>query len=238
MKKGIVITAICLVVVLAFLVGGQIFTVRHVNVVFNNKTGLTTESEILSAVGLDKNNNIFSINERSLKKKVTDRFTDNSIVISDVVRSFPDTVTLYVRERAPVFLLKVYSPTGDERYVPTDKDFQRGTVYEASDISPDLKLIEVEGFEVVDTFDVPQLTLLRSIANLFLSFGLEESALPYFIDKVVYEESSLSVVLASGARFVINATADAVKDVYDEYVALPEAQRFNKIFYVGVSLTD
>ena len=239
MKKGIIITIVFVIVIAMFLAGGQIFTVRHVNVVFENKTGITDESDIISVVGLDKRNNIFSVNERELKTKVSDKYADHSIVVTDVVRSFPDTVTIYVKERTPILLIKVYSPTGDERYVPTDKDFQRGTVYNKGDSALGLKLIKVTGIEVKDSFNTPELSLLRAVLNIFVSFGFEESALPYFLEEVSYDEGEyLSLTVAgTGAKFLIGENADKtlIKAAYEEYVATPDDEKVNKVFEIGIN---
>lgn len=234
MKKSIVITIIFLVVIAAFLAGGQIFKVACVNVVFDNRTGLTTENEIVSIVGLDKRNNIFSVNEREIKEKVSKVFADHSIYVTDVERSFPNVVTIYVKERTPIFLLKVYSPTGLERYVPTDKDFQRGTVYNAGDIALDLKLITVEGIEVKDSFDEPEFYTLRTVASALTDERFEEAALPYFFDKVVFDEQKKATfyVSGTGATFVVGTNVDkaSVVDLLHSYLALPEAERFGKTF--------
>ena len=239
MKKGILITAIFLIVIAAFLAAGQIFCVRHVNVVFENKTGITDESEVISVIGLDRRNNIFSVNEREVKQKVAAHYVDNAIVVTDVVRSFPDTVTVYVKERTPILKIKVYSPTEELRYVPTDKDFQRGTVYDAGDPALSMRLIEVTGLEVVDTFDKPEFVLLRSVLNTFVSFGFEEAALPYFFTtaNVDDDEETLSLTVSgTGAKFVVGKEANRqlISDAYQNYLALDQAQRIDKIYLIGV----
>ena len=225
MKKKYIVIIISLLIVSAILIGGQIFTVRHVSVVFYNKTGLTSESEVIEVSGLNTRNNIFSVNEKEIKAKIAAKYDDNSIAVTNIVRSFPNKVTIYVKERIPMFLIKVASEGGD-KYVPTDKDFQRGKVTTLDEI--DYTLIKVTGFEVAETFDVKECVLLRRIAKGFISAGLAEEAVPYFISEISFAESDVTVTIReSGAvmHFNMDSTAEDVKKAYDDYLALSYEQR-------------
>ena len=238
MKKGIIITSIFLVIIVALIVGGQIFTVRNVNVVFYNQTGVCTEAEIIDLVGLDRRSNIFSVNEREVKQKVAKAYADNTVYVTDVERSFPDTVTIYVKERPLIFKVKVYSPTGADRYVPTDKDFQRGGVYDEGDPIFDRKLIEVKDFEVLTSFDTQEFVVLRAIVKIFLECGFEEEALPYFISSVAFTEYGLDMnVVGTDAVFRVGYDADkaSLTAALAEYFALSESERVDKIIDVGMT---
>ena len=225
MKKKYIVIIISLLIVSAILIGGQIFTVRNISVVFYNKTGLTSESEVIEASGLNSRNNIFSINEKNIKAKISSAYDDNSITVTNIVRSFPNKVTIYVKERIPMFLIKVASEDGN-KYVPTDKDFQRGKVTTLDNI--DYTLIAVTGFEVAETFDVKECILLRRIANALIAAGLSEEAIPYFISEIAFDGSNVNVIIKeSGAimQFNLDSTADEVKQVYNDYLSLTYEQR-------------
>lgn len=236
MKKGIIFTTVFLIIIVAFIAGGQIFTVRNVNVVFYNRTGLTTETEVIDIVGLDRRNNIFSVNERAVKQKVAKAFPDNSIYVTDVERSFPDSVTIYVKERALIFKVKVYSPTGANRYVPTDKDFQRGVVYDEGDPALDRKLIAVNNVEVYSSFDTEEFVVLRAIVKVLLECGFEEEALPYFISAIDFTDYGLAMhIVGTDALFRVgfNVDKDSLSAALNEYSSLSETERVDKIINVG-----
>lgn len=229
MKKKYFLIIISVIIVAAILAGGQIFTVRHVSVVFHNKTGVATEADILDAAGLDYHNNIFGINEKEIKRRIAAAYADNSIAVTDIERSFPDTVTIYVKERVPIFLIKVESEEGN-KFVPTDKDFQRGTVRTLGEI--DDTLIKVTGFEISETFDVKECIILRKIANTLIGRDLAEEALPYFISEINFNENVVTVTVnGTGAKLMLSAdaTADEIVSVYNKYLALSNAERAGSV---------
>lgn len=230
MKKKYVLIALSVLVVAAIVVCGQLFTVRHVSVVFYNKTGIADEADVISAAGLGGRNNIFNIKEADLKKNVAEAYPDNSIVVTDIVRNFPNKLTIYAKERIPIFKIKVYSASaeGNDRYVPTDKDFQRGTVQHEADIS--FQLITVTGFEVHETFDVKECVQLRNLVNTLIDEKIDEEALPYLISSINFEDGFLIVNFrgtGSVMKISSNAVAEQTRQLFNEYLSYDFDQRFN-----------
>lgn len=227
MKKKYIIILASVLVIAIIVACGQIFTVRSVSVVFHNKTALADEAGVLAASGLSGHNNIFNIKEREIKSRVASAYPDRSVVVTNIVRNFPNEVVLYVKERIPIFKLKVYSAEGDDKYVPTDKDFQRGNVSDGGEINA--VLIEVNGFEVHETFDVKECVQLRTVANALIKSGLAEESLAYFIESATFSDGALSFLLReTQARltFLTDVTAEKTALLYARYIALDEQSRY------------
>ncbi len=230
MKKKYVVIAVSVLIIALIVAFGQIFTVRDISVVFHNKTGLTDEADILKVAGITYKKNIFNVKEGEIKQKIASNFTDRSIVVTNVVREFPDKVVIYVKERVPIFRMQTYSSEGTA-YVATDKDFQRNAVQKEGENS--VKLIEVTGYEVRETFDVKECIALREVAYALIGEGMSEEALPYFIEKINFSGDALEITLAETKAVLrvkmTTATADTAK-LYKKYIATPAAERYGAIF--------
>lgn len=225
MKKKYVITALCLIVIALVIACGQIFTVRSISVVFFNKTGICDEAEVLQASKLAYKSNIFNVKEKAIIKNVAEAFPDNSIAVISVERKFPDKVIINVKERVPVFKIKVNSQTDDD-YVATDKDFQRGTIKKESEITA--RLIEVDGFEVKESFDVKECIALRAFASSLVSAGLSEEALPYFVERISINGDSLEIKLCSSGAVMhvgTDKTSEETTKLYKEYLSMSISER-------------
>lgn len=228
-KKYIVITASILIIAL-IVACGWIFTVRNVSVVFYNKTGLADEATVIAASGLSARKNIFSIKEADIKAGVAAAFDDNSIVVTNVVRNFPNEVVIYVKERIPIFKISVWSSDGVERCVPTDKDFQRGNIVTEDEI--DYLLIEVKGFQVYETFDVKECVNLRAMAGAFIACGINEEALPYFISSVEITDEYFNVKLRETSAVLKISVEDVTAQtaaLYEKYLQLDEQSRYGAV---------
>lgn len=233
MKKKYVVIAICVLVVAAIVACGQIFTVRDISVVFYNRTGMANEADILEASGLTNRNNIFNVKEKDIKNKIADAFPDNSILVTNVERQFPDKIVLYVRERTLVFKLDVYSSSGENKCVLTDKDFQRGNILSEDEVSQ--KLIEVKGCVVHETFDIKECVALREIAKALVNNGVSEEALPYFIDTIEIVDDMLTITLAETNATLsveMNSAYEQTAILYKEYIELTYSERNNAVLSV------
>ncbi len=230
MKKKYVIIALSLIVIALIIAFGQVFTVRSIDVVFENKSGLSNEGDILSASGISDNKNIFNVKESDIKKNVSSHFDDNSIVVTNVVREFPNKIVIHVKERMPIFLIKVYSAEGEDRYVATDKDFQRGKIQKKEDI--DIRLVEVVGYEVYDSFNVIECIALRNMVKGFISQGIQEEAIPYFLDTVRIENEQLCITLFDGAEMYVgfDHVQDDIAVMYNNYLSTEVSSRKNAVF--------
>ncbi len=227
MKKKIVIIAISLVIVTALIICGNIFAVDSVEVVFDNKTDITNEYDILKAAEISKSTIIFNIKENSIKSKVSKEYKDNSIVVTNVERVFPNKVKIFVKERVLIYKLNVFSQTDDDLYVPTDKDFQRGALIDNID---DYNLITVKNFVIKDTFNLEECYELREFADVFISLGISEEALPYFVESIEFSEKTLKIDLRhSSGIFTIsrNNIKNELKTIYYQYLKLSDQDKLN-----------
>jgi len=233
-KKKYVIISICVAIIALIVVCGQVFTVRNISVVFYNKTGLADEADILEASGLDSRNNIFNVKESEIKHRIIAAFPDNSIVVTNVERKFPDEVVIYVKERTPIFKIEVNASSEEKSFVATDKDFQRGKIQKEEELAP-LKLITVTGFVVNDSFDVKECVALRNVAKALLGKNMSEEALPYFIESINISDGELQIKLAeTGAVLYVDMaqTADETAALYDRYLAMDYSARNNAVLRI------
>lgn len=234
MKKKYIIVSICVVIIALIAVCGQVFTVRNISVVFYNKTGLADEADILAASGLDSRNNIFNVKEGEIKRKITAAFPDNSIVVTNVERKFPDEVVIYVKERTPIFKIEVNSSSEEKSFVATDKDFQRGKIQKEDELAS-LKLIAVTGYVVIDSFDVKECVALRNVAKALINKNMSEEALPYFIENINITADELQIKLAeTGAVMYVDMAqaADETAALYDRYLAMDYSARNNAVLRI------
>ncbi len=234
MKKKYVVIAISVIIIALIVACGQMFTVRHVSVVFYNKTGLADEAGVLKATGLSGRNNIFNVQETELKKNIASAYPDNSIEVTQIERKFPNKIVIYVKERLPIFKIRVYTNDGVDRFVPTDKDFQRGTVQAEEDIT--LTLIDVRGFGVYETFDVKECNQLRALVSALLATSLEEEALPYLISSISFSDDGYMNVIfrETGAMMSVYAenVAEETQILFNDYLQLSAIDRYGAILKI------
>lgn len=233
MKKKYVLIALSVIVIGLIVACGQMFTVRHVSVVFDNKTGLADENGVLKATGLNGRNNIFNIKESDLKKNIALAYPDNSIEVTNIERKFPNKIVIRVKERIPIFKIKVYSTVGGntDMYVPTDKDFQRGALQNAESIK-DLMLIEVSNFGVYETFDVQECKDMHTLVKALLDMSFEEEALPYFIQIIDFSEGYINVMLRETNAIISISPENIVDDtrvLFKRYLSLNPAGRYGVV---------
>ncbi len=234
MKKVIVAVAVGLALVALIIAFGQIFTVRFVTVNFENGVSAADKQTILDLAGIEPNTNIFILDEKRTADKIEKGFDDNVIKVTNIVREFPNKVTINVRERIALFRIK--ATTADESgYVAADKNFQRTAIYSYEELKNEA-LIDVTGFTVQETYRTEECYALRDIADAFMECGIEEEALPYFLRSIEFSDSKIIIQLrTTNTKFYISDTADvseAVKKVYANYAATDYAQRETEDFYI------
>ena len=228
MKKTIVAVVIGLAIVAAIITFGQVFTVRYVDVPLKNSVQCTDVNEIVELAGIKANTNIFTLNEKEIKKKIEEQFDTNTLHVDDIVRRFPDKVLIEVSERTALYKIEA-SVDNLYGYVTADKNFQRNTLYSEETLS-DKTLIEVEGFVVEGDFNVEECYILQQIANSAIACGIREEGIPFFIRSVTFDEDTVSVQLrVTDTVFVLSKEKALVKTefakLYLQYVAvLPDAR--------------
>ncbi len=201
MKKisvaGIIFLIVLLVAIVLF---GVFFTVDKVSVQFVNDVTVADKEEVLSAIDIQKYTNIFSVNEKKIKQEVETAFSGNTIEVVSVKRSFPNIVSVIVRERTPLFKIAV---SGADTYAAADKDFRRNSVYTEDQLAG-RKLIEVTGFEVTDSFAVPAGYQLRTVARTLEEKGFSDEGIVSFVTGAEFTDTSLTLTLFDGATITLD----------------------------------
>lgn len=234
MKKATVVGIIIFAVVLTGIVlFGVFFTVGTVTVRFENDVTSVNKDAVYSAIPIDSYTNIFSVNEKKVKEYVESSFPGNVISVTSVVRSFPNSVAVVVRERTPVFRIAHINPNeaSGSDYVVSDKDFRRFSVYSQGQELP-YNVVIVEGFYITDSFAVEGCYQLKNIVSYFISKGFAEGAITAFMKKVVFNEDDLIITLFDNATFTLSKD-NIIGDLdacYNNYSAESYSQRVGKNF--------
>ncbi len=232
MKKVAVAITIGLVLVALIIAFGQVFTVRYIDVEFVNAVVTADKNEIIDATGIDTNTNIFILDEKKVKAKIQNAFSDNAIKVNDIVREFPNKVTIKISERTPLFKIKAETEEKDG-FVTVDRNFQRTYVYSEEEISRE-PLIEVKGFVVEDTYLTDECYALRDVANALIDCGFNEEAIPYLIKTIEFTDGSAKITLRSDeVTFVLtnyDEIEEKIKRLCGEYEATDFAARNGKIY--------
>lgn len=233
MKKTVIAVVVGLVIVGLIIAFGQIFTVRYINVEFENAVSATSKEEILSIADIDTHTNIFVMDEKALAKKIENAFEDNVVSVDNIVRHFPNTVTINVSERIALFKIpaRVGGKTG---YVSVDKNFQRTEIYQ-EDALQDEVLIDIRGVEITSSYNIDECIALKNIADTLLTIGFKEESIPYLIRTIEFTGDDMTVVLRTdGAILKISGYRDNLKDkfaqVFAQYINESPSLRAQKVF--------
>lgn len=241
MKKAVIGIAVGLVIVAMIITFGQVFTVRYIGVEFENSVSSTDKQEIVSLADIDSTTNIFVLDENTIKQRIESAFPDNVIRVTDVVREFPNKVTIKVSERIAIY--KIEAQTKEEKgFVAVDRNFQRNTIYATEEELNGMELVSVKGFTVNESFVTEECYALRDIANSILAYSGEqgnsipEEGIPYLIKEVVFDQNNITILLRSDdASLILDKTSDvAIKDqvryLLRSYLETSEKERDGKEF--------
>lgn len=239
MKKAVIGVAIGLIIVAMIITFGQVFTVRYINVEFENSVTSTDKQELVSLADIDSNTNIFVLDEDVVKQKIEGAFPDNVIRVTDIEREFPNRVVIKVSERIAIYKIEARS-ADEEGYVAVDRNFQRNTIY-SEDQLQDTLLVDVKGVTVKGSFVTKECYILRDIANALVSpIGEEgtlvpEEGIPYLIKEIIFDETTVTVRLRpDDAVFVIQITDENISEsfstLFEKYRETSPAEREGKVF--------
>lgn len=234
MKKVIIAVAIGLVFVALIITFGQVFTVRYVSVEFVNSVSSATKQQIINLADIDTHTNIFVIDETKIASAIENEFDDNAIRVSDIVREFPNKVVIRISERLALYKIEAETDENEKKYVATDRNFQRSELYSEKDLAGQI-LTTVTGLKIIDTYRTDECYALRDIANAFISCGIAEEALPYFMEEVDFSTEKIIITLRpTDSIFEISKNVDdiqaAINSLYDSYMSTDFALRHNSVF--------
>ena len=226
-----IIAGFCLIgLIFAF---GQIFSVAKIDVYYEKAPQTAKTEEIIQASGISIGNNIFTIDEKAASQGVEAFYSDNSVAVLNIERIFPNKVLLHVKERIPVFAIPVKDEA--EKWVITDQNFVRSQIVLSRD-SLFNTLIMVQGCQVSNTFNTPDIIKLNEIRIGFNELGIAEEALNAFIKSIVFEEGNAAIVLRNyeEAQLVIDISSNEniisnIKLKYNAFLALSVEDRFGAV---------
>lgn len=229
MKKAIIAIVVGLVIVAMVIAFGHVFAVRYVSVEFQNNVACTTKQEILSGAEISSGTNIFVVDEKKVMQRIERQYEDSDIKVVDIVREFPNKITIKVMERFAIFKIDAEF-MNESGYVCVDRNFQRTKIYNSGVIQTK-KLIDIVGYKVSGTYVTDECYRLRDIANAFIACGIQEEALPYFVSQIEFTTTQTLIKLrTTDTLLVIESTSydnvkSAVVSLYQQYLALNVNER-------------
>ncbi|MCR4662100.1 MAG: FtsQ-type POTRA domain-containing protein [Clostridia bacterium] len=193
MKKNYIIIFLCLVVIIAIIVLSWLFTIRTIDVEFLNDVENTSKEEIISLANIKNNTNIFVIDEATIERQIESGFSDSSINVTTIERSFPNIVIIKVKERVPLFKIQ-RNINNSIQYVTPDIDFRRPTTYKENEL-PEIPLIEVLNLQLTDTYNTKECICLRNIALGLIELGFTENSIISFIKSIEFSGNTVKINL-------------------------------------------
>lgn len=167
MKLKIISIAIGLVLVSIIAVFGNLCRVREVDVVFTEELSSDDADAVYAALEIETGASIIGVNENDFKRRIYAAYPDRSYIVTNVIRTFPDKVTVYVDVNKPLFAVPLMDGTG---YALADKDFQLNMKVSESELNKS-SLIIVSAVSVGNSFNLPVFAALREAF-----YGLSDAA--------------------------------------------------------------
>ena len=228
---GMIIGVFLICFIFAF---GQIFAVVKIDVYYQKTPINVKTDEVIEASGIKLKTNIFSINEKAITNNVNRYYSDNTVSIIDVERVFPNKIILHIKERIPVFAILYNS--NDYDYVLTDDNFVSSTFVSIDSVDFS-KVIKVNGVQVENTFNTPNIIKMNEIRKGFSHSGINEEALSAFIKEITLEGDTATIFLRDydESKMIIDISnneliVDYTINVYNFFVDAPIAERYNATF--------
>lgn len=234
-KNLIIIFSIIGALVVFMIVFGTLFSLREINIAYTtslDKVAGYEKQEIINQSSIKKGTNLvfasFDSNEAKLEKKFP-------FAKFNIVRSFPNKVTIYISERTPVFRVK--APNG--MWHIYDEELKCLAIVEESNLSflkldvttingVTLNLAEMEGEKMIDTSFSQKLTTI--IDGVYGAYKTPISIMSDITFDRIEDLGTLKLV------FKIRATDG--KDNAGTLVVLGESYLKEKIAYITYTYLD
>ncbi len=229
MKKVTVIgIVLCMLLLFGIIFFGVFFAVDEISIQFENDVTLTDKTAVMNAIEIEKYANIFALDEDSIKEDVEKTVEGNGIEVVNVVRNFPNDVTVIIRERTPVYKIAIEE---SDQFVAPDKDFRRTNKYTAEELDG-VDIITVKNYSVKNTLATEECYCLRSIAKELLTLGFTDSSLVVFIKEASFEEDSVILTTFDGAYLVVQKgnVVPSLDAAYAAYCASAPSARTGRSF--------
>ena len=220
MKLKIISVAIGVVLVAVIAVFGSLCRVREVDIVFSESVDMNKADEIYTALETETGASIIAVNENDLIRRINAAYPDRSVVVTDIIRSFPDKVTVYIDLNEPIFA--VPRMTGDG-YQLADKDFQLNLAASESDLDKS-RIVVISGVNVGNSFDLPVFSSIRGAVLGLNAAGLSDDGIVALLSEISIENGDIIFKTRSGAAFRTSlypseTLGDRAGAAYSEYAA-------------------
>ncbi len=220
MKLKIISIVIGVVLVATIAVFGNLCRVGEVNLVFTENCTDSEADEIYSVLEIETGASILSVNENDFKRRVLAAFPDRSVSVIDVVRSFPNKVTVYLDLNYPLFAVPLMNGTG---YALADRDFQLNKTTDESSLDKS-EIVIVRGVTVGNSFNLPVFGIIRDLAKGLRAAGLPDEAIAALLKEISFEGDSIVCTTRTGGTFSIayldsDDVAERTEAAYYEYIS-------------------
>ena len=160
--------------------------------------------------------------------------------MTDIVREFPNKVTIKISERIALYKIAARSEEG-EGYVAVDRNFQRNTIYAEEDLEG-MNLIDVKGFAVDGSFVTEECYILRDIANALIQYSggdgnsIPEEGIPYLVKEIIFDGNFVRISLRTNDSTIVldrsndKSIKEQVQSLYRSYRATDVQERDGKVF--------
>ena len=105
LKGLIIILAVLLVLLVAGVIGLEVFKINSISVQGNERY---TKEEIIALSGIEYYTNIFMLDEAKVEESLN---SDRYIVYDGIERNYPDAITININERKPICMVEAVSYT-------------------------------------------------------------------------------------------------------------------------------
>lgn len=219
MKLKITSIAIGLIVVILIAVFGNLCRVREVDVVFTEELTSEDADAVYAALEIETGASIIGVNENDFKRRIYAAYPDRTYIVTDVIRTFPDKVTVYVDVNKPLFAVPLMDGTG---YALADKDFQLNLKATESELDKS-SLIILSSVTVGNSFNLPVFAAIREAVAGMESASVSDEAVAALISEITVEGDTFVFKTRSGGSFRVAAspaetlgerTASALKEYF------------------------
>lgn len=220
MKKRFISIAIGLILVLLVTVIGNICKIRKVEIRFDKTAVKVSSLEIFENSGIEMGESILGLNENLVRRNIMQSYNDNSVIVTNIVRVFPNKVVIYVTENVvPICAISIVGEDG--LYALADGNFQLARKVGIEDVDFE-ELVLIEGVELKDTFNTTAFKQIHQIFRAFDAEGLDFYAQARFFEKITYSTDAIRILTRDGVTFQcdndVEDTSLVVKQAYSYYL--------------------
>lgn len=212
MKGKLVSVVVAVLIIIGIAVFGNIMRIQKVDVVFSENVPSAKADEIYDVLGIETGTSVLSVNETDFVTRVSNAYPDRSVLVVDVVRGFPDKMTVYIDYNPGVVAVPTKDGSG---YVVTDTEFQSNTPKTEDELVKS-ELLILKGTAVGSSFNVDEFRFLYELFSSLKTAGLTAEKLP---------EVFSSLELKEGKYIFVSRRNP------DKTLTVPESERGNAAEY-------